>query len=134
MAFNPANLFSGYGTVEVRLHSGTIEAPKILLWVSLMMRMLDAANHDAVPGDPFRRLRSGPICACERGDVKALATFLKLGSPMRLKLLARRDYVVRNSWLKHPRFASLAKSTLAKWHRARRFPPYPRMGNASRGT
>ena len=134
LAFNPANLFSGYGTVEVRLHSGTIEAPKILLWVSLMMRMLDAANHDAVPGDPFRRLRSGPICACERGDVKALATFLKLGSPMRLKLLARRDYVVRNSWLKHPRFASLAKSTLAKWHRARRFPPYPRMGNASRGT
>lgn len=32
-------------TVEVRMHSGTIEAPKILLWVSLWMQILWAAGN-----------------------------------------------------------------------------------------
>jgi superfamily II DNA or RNA helicase len=39
---NPEHLAAGgYGTVEIRYHSGTIDAAKILQWVSLWMRILN---------------------------------------------------------------------------------------------
>jgi superfamily II DNA or RNA helicase/formylglycine-generating enzyme required for sulfatase activity len=43
------------GTVEVRLHSGTVDGGKILLWLSLWQQMLSAAGADGiVPDAPAR--------------------------------------------------------------------------------
>jgi hypothetical protein len=43
ITFNPSPLLE-HGTVEVRMHSGTIEARKILLWTSLWQQMLWASS------------------------------------------------------------------------------------------
>ncbi len=44
LAVSAGSLFGSLGTLEVRMHSGTLEGPKILTWLSLWMRLLDAVD------------------------------------------------------------------------------------------
>lgn len=118
LAVNPSQLFGGYGTVEIRMHSGTIEAPKILTWLSLWMRIHEAAANTDLPiGNALRRVKSRPLCCGPRGDVGALAAFAGSNEVSREKLLQRRDYVVSNSWAFHPEFGDLARRLLEEWPR-----------------
>jgi superfamily II DNA or RNA helicase len=122
LAVNPTNLFHGYGTVEVRLHSGTVEARKILTWISLWMRILDAAgSSSSLPrgsrGRPFEALSTGPD-----GDVRALGRFVGAGDALVERLVERRQFVVANSWV-HDRLAgALARRLLAEWESFSREP------------
>jgi superfamily II DNA or RNA helicase len=89
-------------TVEVRMHSGTVEARKILPWLSLWMQILwAAANRADIPGAPDRKVIEPD------GDVVALAlehlpdarqpqqrTFIQ-------RIAARRSEVVQ-LWAKNP--------------------------------
>jgi superfamily II DNA or RNA helicase len=116
LAVNPRNLFHGYGTVEVRLHSGTIEAPKILAWTSLWMLAMAAARRGVpVPGDGARRLRTAPLCIGPRGDVRALAAYLRASSHFTERLVVRRDHVVREWWARNPAYTALAGRVQASW-------------------
>jgi hypothetical protein len=120
IAVNPRGLFHGYGTVEIRLHSGTLEGPKILTWLSLWMATLTAAEEGrALPGNPGARLHRAPLCPGPRGDVTALAEFVGAGAPLRDKLVARRDFVVANSWARttNARLRALAERLLTTWRR-----------------
>lgn len=115
---NPSNLFGGFGTIEVRLHSGTLSATKILTWLSLWMRLLSvAAASNPLPGDPLRRVRSRPLCAGPRGDVWDLCRYLGIGPTLTEKLLGRRDLVVCNSWCGHGTYGALARRLSARWNR-----------------
>jgi hypothetical protein len=116
LAVNPTQLFGGYGTVEVRMHSGTIEAPKILTWLSLWMRIHEAAaDSERYLGSPLVRVRTRPLCAGPRGDVRDLAKFVGAGEAVAAKLARRRSYVMENSWCAHPQFGALARRLLAHW-------------------
>ena len=62
LGINPSHLFEGYGSVEIRHPSGTIEPGKILAWVSLWMRILATARvENALPGSPYARPRTLPL-------------------------------------------------------------------------
>jgi superfamily II DNA or RNA helicase len=116
LAINPSHLFEGYGSVEIRHHSGTIEASKILAWISLWMRVLATARQkDALPGSPYARPRTLPLCRGERGDVALMCDRLGVGSALRARLLARRDQVVSRWWAQDPRFTQLAVRMLQEW-------------------
>lgn len=116
LAINPSHLFEGYGSVEVRHHSGTIEAAKILAWISLWMRILaTACVEDALPGSPYARPRTLPLCRGERGDVALMCDRLGVGPALRARLLARRDQVVSRWWAQDPRFTQLAIRVLQEW-------------------
>lgn len=118
LAINPGHILAagGYGSVEVRYHSGTIEAPKILTWLSLWMRILATAQQEnALPGSPYARPRTLPLCKGERGDVALMCERLGVGPALRARLLARRDQVVSRWWTQDPRFSSLAITMLQEW-------------------
>lgn len=116
LAINPSHLFEGYGSVEVRHHSGTIEPGKILAWISLWMRILaTACVEDALPGSPYARPRTLPLCRGERGDVALMCDRLGIGPALRARLLARRDQVVSRWWAQDPRFTQLAVRLLQEW-------------------
>ena len=90
LAVNPSHLFKGYGTVEVRYHSGTIDAAKILQWLSLWMRVLaSAADPRAQPGDPRVRVRTRPLTTGGRGDIAAMCAWLGAGDGLVGRLVAR---------------------------------------------
>jgi hypothetical protein len=116
LAVNARNLFHGYGTVEIRMHSGTLEGPKILTWLSLWMAIFAAAEEKRpLPGNPARRLAMARLCSGARGNVAALAEYVGSGVSLREKLIARRDFVVSRSWARiHPR---LVKRLQAAWRR-----------------
>jgi superfamily II DNA or RNA helicase len=118
LAVNPRGLFYGLGTVEIRLHSGTIEAPKILTWLSLWMTILAAAQEGrVVPGDPGQRLYRAPLCPGPRGDVVELAAYVGASAALLERLVARRAYVVSRSWTRaeNPRHQELAHRLLRVW-------------------
>lgn len=86
-------------TVEVRLHNGTLEAPKILLWLSLWQQMLWCATSP-------RKIPSVPDVAILRpkGNIVELAKrFLPAGEDQAFlaRLEARRQEVAR-LWKRHP--------------------------------
>lgn len=89
-------------TVEVRLHNGTVEAKKILLWISLWQQLLwAAANRSDVEAVPDREFVE------PTGDIVALArTYLpRVQQPGFVdKLLQRREEVVER-WRQHPDLA-----------------------------
>lgn len=119
LAINPSHLFAGYGSVEVRHHSGTIEAAKILAWLSLWMRVLATAKQtNAQPGSPYARPRTLPLCKGERGDVALMCDRLGVGPALRARLVARRDQVVSNWWRRDDRYAQLATTLLQEWDRS----------------
>jgi superfamily II DNA or RNA helicase len=91
------------GTVEVRMHSGTLEARKILLWVSLWQQILWAATHR-------RRIEVARERQVLRpdGDIIALAMrYLPEArqAPQRhllRRFAERREEVARGLWATHP--------------------------------
>ena len=96
LAVNPAPLLQGRGTIEVRSHSGTLEAGKILTWISLWMRVLHAASERS-PGvlgsfDPNAVLDEGP-----KGDLAEFANYFALGRPLYDRLSARQGELVTAS-------------------------------------
>lgn len=119
LAVNPTPLLDrgGLGTIEIRLHSGTYEAPKVLLWISLWMRILEAAHRGQQLSAEFRgqspRL---PLDPGPNGDIVAVASSLGCEAPMRAALAERRDHLLANSWAAPwcPH-ADQALSALAKW-------------------
>jgi superfamily II DNA or RNA helicase len=118
LAVNPRGLFHGLGTVEVRMHSGTMEAPKILTWVSLWMAILAVAEETRpLPGDAGQRLHRAPLCPGRRGDAVELARYVGANTTLVEKLAARRSYVVTRSWTQaeSPRHRQLAKRLLRAW-------------------
>lgn len=86
-------------TVEVRLHHGTIEARKILLWVSLWQQILWAAAHRSPVPDTVDTSVIGP-----RGDIVRLAQdwLPDARQPQQKVLLqrlaARRTQIVEEQW------------------------------------
>lgn len=118
LGVNVSGLVHGYGTVEVRFHSGTANAGKILQWICLWMRIIDAARRGACPGDPLRdRATSRPLCTGPRGDVAALCAFVGAGAKLTERLIARRDEVVGRAWVNHPLFGDAATRVLEHWYR-----------------
>ena len=117
LGLNPRNLFgAGYGTLEVRWHSGTIEAPKILSWVSLWMRIVSAGSQLVpAPGNSLGRVPTSPLCTGPRGDVRHLGRHVGAGDALLGRLVARRTQVVSRWWRANPRFADLARRLLARW-------------------
>jgi hypothetical protein len=97
LAVNPRNLLdASLGTLEVRLHSGTLDARKALLWTSLWMRILNAIDRDVeVP-----RLDPGtlPLCGGPAGDIIELVRLVGGGRAFAQALVARREACVRGSW------------------------------------
>ena len=127
-SLNLRPFFSKQSTVEIRMHSGSLEAPKVLLWVSLWQQMLWAAGQDRdVPRVPdVERI-------LPRGDIVGLAKrFLPdAGQPQQQELLdklaARRAQVIdlwANSeqlrgWCKFERYWRQGDSFLAQAAAAR---------------
>lgn len=91
--------FMNYHTVEVRFHGGTLEAGKILPWLSLMMQILwSAGKARSIPETPDR------IVIHPDGDILQLArTFLPVQqSPELLRWLeVRRGEIIRR-WQSSP--------------------------------
>jgi hypothetical protein len=91
---------SAIGTVEVRLHSGTMDAAKVLLWVSLWQQILWAAENGTT-------VEAVPDCSVivPDGDIVALAKqyLPDARQPQQSKLLARlhnRRLEIRDTWYK----------------------------------
>jgi superfamily II DNA or RNA helicase len=116
MSVNPNNIFGGYGTLEIRMHSGTLEAPKILRWVSLWMRILAAARSTTrLPSPALSQDLSVTLCDGPRGDVRELCRHIGVGPQLTTALVERRDYVLRNSWMRHPVFGATASQLNLMW-------------------
>lgn len=110
LAVNPSGLFGPKGTIEVRSHSGTLEAPKILTWASLWMRILEAARTRA---PIFESLATFPLLeAGTPGDICELADFLGLGWPLASRLLQRRASVMQHAWTAYP---DLVRAVVPRW-------------------
>jgi superfamily II DNA or RNA helicase len=118
LGVNPRNLFgSRYGTLEVRWHSGTIEAAKILTWVSLWMRIVSAGSQIVgPPGISTARVPTSPLCTGPRGDIRHLGRHVGAGEPLIERLVARRGHVVSRWWQADPRYAALARRLLDRWN------------------
>ena len=115
LTVNPSNLFGeGLGTIEVRMHSGTIEGPKILGWLSLWMRMLDSAQRTTLPGDSKLLWRDLPLTEGPEGDVSQLAEFV-LAHRELAEYLRERRAVVMEQWFKHPTHGAKARAVAATW-------------------
>lgn len=114
-ALNITNLFDGIGTMEVRLHSGTREARKILTWLALWMRLLDAAVRGVrLPIEARFRLDALPLCIGPQGDIAVLAETIGAGTELLEFLIARRAFVVEESWLKSAH-GDLAREVASTW-------------------
>jgi len=91
------------GTIEVRMHSGTLEPEKVLTWVSLWQQILWAASEgDGVPKRlPCQKDRKGII---PDGDIIDLAKrYLPGGSePRFLARLHARRAAIAEVWNRHP--------------------------------
>ena len=123
LAVNPSNLFGRHGTVEIRLHSGTLEGRKILGWVALWMRILAAARgRRPVPAPPFPT-RELPLVSGPYGDVRTLAELVGVGHQLADHLIVRRGVIIER-WRARPGFRKRAERLLAEW-RADPRPPAP---------
>ena len=111
LSFNVCPLLT-LGTVEVRLHSGTTEAHKILLWVSLWQQILWAAGGDqTIEPAPDRRI------IVPSGDILELARrYLPMVQPPGfIHRLEQRRNEIAGRWLQYPEllpWAQLAGSWL----------------------
>ena len=95
------------GTVEVRIHSGTLDPAKVLPWLSLWQQILWAASEgERVP----KRLRCRDDCTriIPDGDIIALARrYLPGGEePMFLERLRLRREQVLKTWKNNPQLRS----------------------------
>jgi superfamily II DNA or RNA helicase len=114
LAVNPTHLFGRYGTVEVRLHSGTLDGQKILGWLSLWMRILETArDRRPLPAPPFP-MRELPLLSGPCGDVRTLAEFVGAGHQLSDYLALRRSVVI-DLWRERPGFRKRAEQLMAEW-------------------
>jgi hypothetical protein len=103
-------------TVEVRMHHGTLEARKVLLWVSLWQQLLWAAAH------PRRELEPVPDVAVLTPNRDLLALAREYLPPVeqcgQLEFLealrTRRSEIVEQQWKRSPELAAWAL-TAASW-------------------
>ncbi len=124
LAVNPSNLFGRYGTIEVRLHSGTLEGKKILGWLSLWMRILETARgRRPVPVPPFPT-RELPLVSGPYGDVRSLAELVGVGHQLSDYLTLRRGVVIER-WLARPGYRKRAERLVAEWRDEPRPLPAP---------
>lgn len=114
LTVNPANLFLDKGTVEVRMHSGTLEGPKILGWLSLWMRILDLAERRAAIPESRLTMRDLPLTRGPQGDVTVLAE-LTLANAELIEHLRRRRAVVHEYWRRDPDHGRKAGVVAAAW-------------------
>lgn len=115
LTVNPSNLFGGgLGTLEVRLHSGTIEGPKILGWLSLWMRLLAAAQGTVPIPEEKLLWRELPLTAGSQGDISELAELVMANTELSTYLRDRRS-VVMEQWFKHPQHGDRARAASATW-------------------
>jgi superfamily II DNA or RNA helicase len=124
IAVNPRNAIvdEGLGTVEIRLHSGTTDASKILPWVSLWMRIVDAAERGFEVSSSLgenERSRATAISSGVDGDIAEACELLGCGRSLIERLVIRREQVVRASWATHPVYGGRAERALAVWARRR---------------
>lgn len=87
------------GTIEVRLHNGSLNGPKILTWISLWMRILERARKQGSP-PVLRELGSNeqPFTAEDDSDVASLANFVDTSGRLKKRLLLRREDLVSRNW------------------------------------
>ena len=92
--------YDEHKTIEIRLHSGTLNSIKILSWLTLWMRIMDAVKRGIIcpPGNLLSQ--DLPLCIENKGDILYLANELNLGEKMREYLKQRRRYVLKQSWQK----------------------------------
>ena len=94
------------GTVEVRMHSGTLDAAKILAWMSLWMQLLFVAERDAAP---IPLVEDRAVIRPSRLIVPALSTILpNAASPRQqafIQRLAVRSEEIIARWAKEPSLA-----------------------------
>lgn len=114
LTVNPANLFAEKKTVEVRMHSGTIEGPKILGWLSLWMRILDVAHGRRELPEGRTSMRDLPLTTGPQGDVAQLAEFVLAHGELSAYLRHRRS-VVQENWLRDPKHMHKAGAVAATW-------------------
>jgi hypothetical protein len=110
VTFNLRSFFT-LRTVEVRMHSGTIEARKVLLWVSLWQQLLWAASVDRpVPAMTHREViePSGDIVAFARTWLPSSKDAAQ--QALLRRLAARREEIVE-LWRQHPQLKAKG------WHR-----------------
>ncbi len=100
VTLNPRPMWTA-GTVEVRMHSGTVDAGKALLWTSLCQQLLWAAEQDApIPDAPDRAViePSGDIVDLAR---RFLPSAQQPAQQALLERLARRRSEVVARWRRH---------------------------------
>ena len=114
---NLTNLFNdGLGTVEIRLHNGTLEELKILAWISLWMRILNAVDRDVKPPSLERwDLVSDPLTTGPKGDIGDLANYINARAEMVSYFKQRREYVITHSYLNSEKYAKLVPSVSGAW-------------------
>jgi superfamily II DNA or RNA helicase len=83
-------------TVEVRLHNGTLNGPKILTWISLWMRILATARIPFELSEEIHQAR--PFNNYSESNVSALADFVDASPKLKHMLLIRRDQIVEDFW------------------------------------
>ncbi|HTA94232.1 MAG TPA: amidoligase family protein, partial [Polyangiaceae bacterium] len=115
LGLNATSLFHSHGTIEVRWHGGTLDAGKILTWLSLWMCLLTKAQSSGPPADPRARVSSRPLCVGPRGDVNELAKFLGLKVELRDRLVARRAHLLETQWSRGP-LARVAQRVSRRWN------------------
>jgi hypothetical protein len=115
LTFNTAPL-QHIRTVEVRMHGGTLDAGKILLWVSLWQQLLWAAEH------PQREIQTTADCSVIHPgtDLLALARdyltpFTQLGQQQFIERLRRRRNEIVTRWAQVPELAPWVEIS-GRWH------------------
>lgn len=115
---NLCNLFGETGTVEVRMHNGTQESRKILMWMSLWMRILKLAEgFEEIPRGSNNKQKL-PLSVGPEGDVLNLLHLVAAGSDLTDALLQRRQFVLDNSWAGSPEYADLVEELYEAWNAA----------------
>lgn len=116
LTVNPSNLFGDerLDTIEVRMHSGTLEGLKILGWLSLWMRLLGAAEGTAPLPEGKNLFRDLPLSAGAQGDVGELADYVRAHRELKSYLRARREAVMER-WLSHPVHGLKAAEVARGW-------------------
>jgi superfamily II DNA or RNA helicase len=115
--YNGVSLWTGRGTFEVRMHSGTLEAVKTLTWLSLWMRLFaKSLKSSAYVGDASKRLARSPLSPGPRGDILHLVDFVGASQKLKERLTQRRRQVVLASWTKHPKWGKLARQLFRRWY------------------
>jgi hypothetical protein len=104
-----------FGTVEVRLHNGTIDGAKLLRWMSLWMRLLSAIDRNAPLHETEPDPRLLPLTDRPQGDIVHLCKALSIGQKLTGDLATRRADVIEKSWLASEQYGDLARRVSATW-------------------